>query len=83
MFRQGDSVILQSFTGMPLCRTEIMLADKNLVAILKKDGTQVFFSQKTGKQVTPRPSRMGYASSIVKDDGSFTEPNKRTRRRNT
>lgn len=82
MFKAGETVILKSFTGMPLCRTEVMMADRNLAAILKKDGTQMFFSQKTGKQVTPKPSRTGYASSLEKDDGSFTEPNKRTRRRN-
>lgn len=82
MFKPGDTVILKSFTGMSLCKMRVVAADQNLMTVLKKDGTQMFFSQKTGKQIIPKPRRPAYASSIIPDDGKFKEPNKKTRRRN-
>lgn len=66
---------------MKLCRTNIFNSTEQTVELIRKDGSRLFFDQKTGNQLYLNSEQSKYASKIIPDDGSFTEPNKRTRRR--
>ncbi len=72
--KKGDKVILKGFTGIKLGVFEITNATKKTVSITKKDGTELIFDRKTGKQVNVEEGKEKYANSIIEDDGSFVAP---------
>lgn len=73
-FKKGDKVILKGFTGIKLGVFEIAKADKKSVTILKKNGDELVFSTKTGKQINVAEGKEKYANSIMEDDGSYVAP---------
>lgn len=74
---KGDKVILKGFTGIKLGVFEVEKATEKTVTVLKKDGSKMIFSRKTGKQTNVEEGKEKYANSIMEDDGSYVKPNTR------
>lgn len=77
----GDKVIMKGFTGIKLGIFEIADADAKSVTIFKKDGSELIFSKKTGKQINCEEGKERYANSIMEDDGSYVAPNRGKRKK--
>lgn len=75
--KKGDKVILKGFTGIKLGVFEIAAATKKTVTVLKKNGDEMIFDRKTGRQVNVEEGKEKYANSIMEDDGSFVAPSTR------
>lgn len=75
--KKGDKVILKGFTGIKLGVFEIAAATKKTVTIIKKNGDEMIFDRKTGRQVNVEEGKEKYANSIMEDDGSFVAPSTR------
>ena len=73
---KGDTVILKGFTGIKLGVFEVEKATEKTVTVLKKDGSKMIFSRKTGKQTNVEEGKEKYANSIMEDDGSYVKPNR-------
>lgn len=71
---KGDTVILKGFTGIKLGVFEVEKATDKTVTIMKKDGSKMIFSKKTGKQTNVEEGKERYANSIMEDDGSYVPP---------
>lgn len=71
---KGDTVILKGFTGIKLGVFEVEKATGKTVTIMKKDGSKMIFSKKTGKQTNVEEGKERYANSIMEDDGSYVPP---------
>ena len=81
--KKGDSVILKGFTGIKLGVFEVEKVTDKTVIILKKDGTKMVFSKKTGKQTNVEEGKEKYANSIIEDDGSYVAPNRSGKKKST
>ena len=75
--KKGDKVILKGFTGIKLGVFEIAAATKKTVTVIKKNGDDMIFDRKTGRQVNVEEGKEKYANSIMEDDGSFVAPSTR------
>lgn len=72
--KKGEKVIVKGFTGIKLGVFDVEKADKKTVTILKKNGDEMVFDRKTGKQVNVAEGKEKYANSIMEDDGSYVAP---------
>ena len=72
--KKGNTVILCGFTGMKLGVYKVTAATKKTITIEKKDGTEVEFDRKTGKQLDVEEGKERYANFIMEDDGSYVPP---------
>lgn len=72
--KKGDSVILKGFTGIKLGVFEVTSATKKTVTITKRNGDELIFDRKTGKQTNVEEGKEKYANSIMEDDGSYVAP---------
>lgn len=72
--KKGNTVILCGFTGMKLGVYTVVAATKKTITIEKKDGTEVEFDRKTGKQLDVEEGKEKYANFIMEDDGSYVPP---------
>lgn len=75
--KKGNTVILCGFTGMKLGVYKVTAADKKTITIEKKDGTEVSFDRKTGKQLDVEEGKEKYANFIMEDDGSYVAPTRK------
>lgn len=75
--KKGNTVILCGFTGMKLGVYKVTSADKKTITIEKKDGTEVSFDRKTGKQLDVEEGKEKYANFIIEDDGSYVAPTRK------
>lgn len=75
--KKGDSVILKGFTGIKLGVFEVTAATKKTVTITKRNGDELIFDRKTGKQTNVEEGKEKYANSIMEDDGSYVAPSTR------
>lgn len=75
--KKGDKVILKGFTGIKLGVFEVSSVTKKTVTILKKNGDELVFDRKTGRQINVEEGKEKYANSIIEDDGSFVAPSTR------
>ena len=50
---------------------------KKTVTIVKKNGDEMVFDRKTGRQINVEEGKEKYANSIMEDDGSFVAPSTR------
>lgn len=71
---KGDKVILKGFTGIKLGIFPVASTTKKTITVLKKNGDEMVFDRKTGKQVNVEEGKEKYANSIIPDDGSFVAP---------
>lgn len=72
--KKGDAVILKGFTGIKLGIFEVTAATKKTVTITKRNGDEMIFDRKSGKQINVEEGKEKYASSIMEDDGSYVAP---------
>lgn len=72
--KKNDKVILKGFTGIKLGVFEVVSATKKTITINKKNGAELIFDRKTGKQINVEEGKEKYANSIMEDDGSFVAP---------
>lgn len=72
--KKGDSVILKGFTGIKLGVFEVASVTKKTLTIIKRNGDEMIFDRKTGKQVNVEEGKEKYANSVMDDDGSYVAP---------
>lgn len=72
--KKGDQVILKGFTGVKLGVFPVDSVTKKTVTVLKRNGDEMIFDRKTGKQVNVVEGKERYANSIIEDDGSYVAP---------
>lgn len=72
--KKGEKVILKGFTGIKLGVFEVASVTKKTITINKKNGDEMVFDKKTGKQINVEEGKERYANSIVEDDGSYVAP---------
>lgn len=72
--KKGDKVILKGFTGIKLGVFEVAAATKKTVTVIKRNGDEMIFDRKTGKQTNVEEGKEKYANSIIEDDGSYVAP---------
>lgn len=72
--KKDDKVILKGFTGIKLGVFPVESTTKKTITVLKKNGDEMVFDRKTGKQVNVEEGKERYANSIVEDDGSYVAP---------
>lgn len=75
--KKGDKVILKGFTGIKLGLFEVAAVTKKTITVMKKNGEEMIFDRKTGKQVNVEEGKERYANSIMEDDGSYVAPTTR------
>lgn len=74
--KKGDKCIVKGFTGIKLGVFEVAAASKKTITVMKKNGDEMIFDKKTGRQVNVEEGKEKYANSIMEDDGSYTAPNR-------
>ena len=79
--KKGDKVIVKGFTGIKLGVFEVASATKKTITVNKKNGDEMIFDRKTGRQVNVEEGKERYANSFMEDDGSFVAPSTRGARR--
>lgn len=72
--KKGDKVIVKGFTGIKLGVFPVESTTKKTITVLKKNGDEMIFDRKTGKQVNVEEGKEKYANSIMEDDGSYVAP---------
>lgn len=72
--KKGDSVILKGFTGIKLGVFEVTGATKKTLTVTKRNGDEMIFDRKSGKQINVEEGKEKYANSIMEDDGSYVAP---------
>lgn len=72
--KKGDKVILLGFTGIKLGVFEVKAVTKKTVTLVKRNGDEMIFDRKTGKQTNVAEGKEKYANSIIEDDGSYVAP---------
>lgn len=72
--KKGDSVILKGFTGIKLGVFEVTAVTKKTLTLVKRNGDEMVFDRKTGKQINVEEGKEKYANSVMEDDGSYVAP---------
>lgn len=72
--KKGDKVILKGFTGIKLGLFEVDSATKKTVTIIKRNGDEMVFDRKTGRQINVEEGKERYANFLMEDDGSYVAP---------
>lgn len=78
--KKGSKVILKGFTGIKLGVFPVESVTKKTATVLKKNGDEMIFDLKTGKQVNVEEGKEKYANSIIEDDGSYVAPTRATKK---
>lgn len=78
--KKGDKCIVKGFTGIKLGVFEVAAASKKTITVMKKNGDELIFDKKTCRQVNVEEGKEKYANSIMEDDGSYTAPNRGTKK---
>lgn len=74
--KKGDKCIVKGFTGIKLGVFEVAAASKKTITVMKRNGDEMIFDKKTGRQVNVEEGKERFANSIMDDDGSYTAPNR-------
>lgn len=72
--KKGDKVILKGFTGVKLGLFEVDSATKKTVTVIKRNGDEMVFDRKTGRQINVEEGKERYANFLMEDDGSYVAP---------
>lgn len=75
--KKGDKVIVKGFTGIKLGVFEVASVTKKTITVNKKNGDEMIFDRKTGRQINVEEGKERYANSVMEDDGSFVAPSTR------
>lgn len=72
--KKGDKVILKGFTGVKLGLFVVDSATKKTVTVIKRNGDEMVFDRKTGRQINVEEGKERYANFLMEDDGSYVAP---------
>lgn len=72
--KKGDTVIVCGFTGIKLGVFEVTSATKKTITCTKRNGDEMIFDRKTGKQINVEEGKEKYANTAIEDDGSYVAP---------
>lgn len=72
--KKGDTVIVKGFTGIKLGVFNVKDVTKKTLTVLKRNGDEMVFDRKTGKQINIEEGKEKYANSVMEDDGSYVAP---------
>lgn len=72
--KKGDTVIVKGFTGIKLGVFNVESVTKKTLTVLKRNGDEMVFDRKTGKQINVEEGKEKYANSVMEDDGSYVAP---------
>lgn len=75
--KKGDKIIVKVFTGMKAGVFTVDSADKKTVTVQAKNGKELIFDRKTGRQINTPEGREKYANTAIDDDGSYVAPSTR------
>ena len=81
--KKGEKVILKGFTGIKLGVFPVESTTKKTITVMKKNGDEMVFDRKTGKQINVEEGKERYANFIMEDDGSFVAPSTAGAKRKT
>lgn len=75
--KKGDKIIVKVFTGMKAGVFTVDSADKKTVTVQAKNGKELVFDRKTGRQINTPEGKEKYANTAIDDDGSYVAPSTR------
>lgn len=75
--KKGDKIIVKVFTGMKAGVFTVDSADKKTVTVQAKNGKELIFDRKTGRQINTPEGKEKYANTAIDDDGSYVAPSTR------
>ncbi len=75
--KKGEKVIVKGFTGIKLGVFEVSSVTKKTVTVTKRNGDEMIFDRKTGKQTNVAEGKEKYANSAMDDDGSYVAPTRK------
>ena len=75
--KKGEKVIVKGFTGIKLAVFEVTNATKKTISVTKRNGDEMIFDRKTGKQTNIEEGKEKYANTAMDDDGSYVAPTRK------
>lgn len=72
--KKGEKVIVKGFTGIKLGVFEVSGVTKKTVSVIKRNGDEMIFDRKTGRQTNVEEGKEKYANIAMDDDGSYVAP---------
>ena len=75
--KKGEKVIVKGFTGIKLGVFEVTGITKKTISVTKKNGDEMIFDRKTGKQTNVEEGKEKYANTAMDDDGSYVAPTRK------
>lgn len=75
--KKGEKVIVKGFTGIKLGVFEVTGVTKKTISVTKRNGDEMVFDRKTGKQTNIEEGKEKYANTAMDDDGSYVAPTRK------
>lgn len=75
--KKGEKVIVKGFTGIKLGVFEVTGTTKKTISVTKRNGDEMIFDRKTGKQTNVEEGKEKYANIAMDDDGSYVAPTRK------
>lgn len=75
--KKGEKVIVKGFTGIKLGVFEVTGTTKKTISVTKRNGDEMIFDRKTGKQTNIEEGKEKYANTAIDDDGSYVAPTRK------
>ena len=72
--KKGEKVIVKGFTGIKLGVFEVTGVTKKTISVTKRNGDEMIFDRKTGRQTNVEEGKEKYANIAMDDDGSYVAP---------
>lgn len=72
--KKGEKVIVKGFTGIKLGVFEVSGVTKKTISVTKRNGDEMIFDRKTGRQTNVEEGKEKYANIAMDDDGSYVAP---------
>lgn len=75
--KKGEKVIVKGFTGIKLAVFEVTGTTKKTISVIKRNGDEMIFDRRTGKQINVEEGKEKYANTAMDDDGSYVAPTRK------
>lgn len=75
--KKGEKVIVKGFTGIKLGVFEVTGVTKKTISVTKRNGDEMIFDRKTGRQTNTEEGKEKYANTAMDDDGSYVAPTRK------
>lgn len=73
--KKGDMIAVVGFTGIRFADSEVIRASKEEIVVMKKDGTEMVFSRKTGVQTNCDKGKEKFANKVMNlEDAPVNKP---------